>query len=74
MEKDAKKEICDFICNSNAKDDENVELEEKARVIGAILVPQEASRLHLKNQKRYLTYFQISDDEGKKPGLHVSND
>ena len=54
-----------YFSNSNAKDDENVELEEKARVIGAILVPQEASRLHLKNKKRYLTYFQISDDEEK---------
>lgn len=65
MEKDEKKKSAILFCNSNAKDDENVELEEKARVIGAILVPQEASRLHLKNKKRYLTYFQISDDEEK---------
>lgn len=65
VEKDEKKKSAILFCNSNAKDDENVELEEKARVIGAILVPQEASRLHLKNKKRYLTYFQISDDEEK---------
>ena len=73
MEKDEKKKSAILFCNSNAKDDENVELEEKARVIGAILVPQEASRLHLKNKKRYLTYFR-SRMTKKKPGLHVSND
>ena len=50
-------------CCSDKKDSLNMDLEESARELNAILLPEEITHLRLRNQARFITYFLISDNE-----------
>lgn len=50
-------------CCSNKKDSLNMDLEESARHINAILLPEEITHLRLRNRSRFVTYFLIAENE-----------
>ena len=54
-----------IFCRSSEKDDLNTELEENARELNAIFVSGEILHLRLRNKKRNIAYFLVSDDEDK---------
>lgn len=54
-----------IFCRSSEKDKMNMELEERARELGAVFVAGGIEFLRLGNRKRYISYFLISDDEEK---------
>lgn len=61
--KGKKEKIEILFCCSSKKDHVNVELEQSAREIGAVLLPEEIVHVKLRNQNRFITYFLISDNE-----------
>ena len=50
-------------CCSNKKDDVNIELEQRARELNGILIPEDITRLRLNNRQRTINYYLISYDE-----------